>query len=63
MFWQGQPKQLYDALTCPKTYLCFTAEEGRGTLAGHTLFHQRAFEDDVLLVDARRNGAVPLRCG
>ena len=52
-FWQGQPKQLYDALTCPKTFLPFTAEEGAGHhchVGAHTLFHQRAFDwlDDVL---------------
>lgn len=24
----GQPKKVYDALTCPKKYILFTAEEG-----------------------------------
>ncbi|MFI6324913.1 alpha/beta hydrolase family protein [Nonomuraea sp. NPDC050556] len=28
LFFAGQPEQLYDHLTCPKTYLSFTAEEG-----------------------------------
>ncbi|MCR8635491.1 alpha/beta hydrolase family protein [Paenibacillus radicis (ex Xue et al. 2023)] len=27
-FFAGQPQQLYDALTCPKTFMKFTAEEG-----------------------------------
>ena len=46
-FWRGQPRQLFDALACPKTFLRFTADEGA---AGHcqtgalTLFHQRAFD-------------------
>ncbi|WP_030761076.1 MULTISPECIES: alpha/beta fold hydrolase [unclassified Streptomyces] len=30
MFFQGQPEQLYDHLTCPKTLMLFTAEEGAG---------------------------------
>ncbi len=52
-FWQGQPAQLYAALTCPKTLIRFTAEEGAGEhchVGAHTLFHQRAFDwlDDVL---------------
>lgn len=52
-FWQGQPEQLYDALTCPKSFLRFSAEEGAGEhchVGAHTLFHQRAFDwlDDVL---------------
>ena len=52
-FWQGQPQQLYEALTCPKTFLCFTTEEGAGEnchVGAYTLFHQRAFDwlGDVL---------------
>lgn len=46
-FWQGQPEQLYAALTCPKTFICFTAAEGAGHhchVGAHTLFHQRAFD-------------------
>ena len=27
-FFAGQPKMLYDALTCPKTFLRFTADDG-----------------------------------
>ena len=30
MFFKGQPEQLYDHLTCPKTLMAFTAEEGAG---------------------------------
>ncbi|WP_432169620.1 alpha/beta hydrolase family protein [Streptomyces sp. 1222.5] len=30
MFFKGQPEQLYDHLTCPKTLMTFTAEEGAG---------------------------------
>ena len=52
-FWQGQPRQLFDALTCEKRYLLFTTEEGAGEhchAGAHTLFHQRMFDwlDDVL---------------
>lgn len=46
-FFPGQPKDIYDALRCPKTYLRFTADEGAGEHC-HTgallLFHQRTFE-------------------
>jgi dienelactone hydrolase len=52
-FFPGQPRTLYDALTCRKELVTFTAAEGgdehcqAGAL---TLFHQRAFDwlDDVL---------------
>ncbi|HEY7030022.1 MAG TPA: alpha/beta hydrolase [Thermomicrobiales bacterium] len=52
-FWQGQPRQLYEALTCRKTFLRFTTDEGAGEhchVGAHILFHQRAFDwlDDVL---------------
>ncbi|MFF2045933.1 alpha/beta hydrolase family protein [Kitasatospora sp. NPDC058170] len=30
MFFKGQPEQLYDHLTCPRTLMVFTAEEGAG---------------------------------
>ena len=30
MFFKGQPQQLYDHLTCPKTLMRFTNEEGAG---------------------------------
>jgi len=52
-FWQGQPRQLYDALTCPKAYLRFSSEDGAGEhchAGAHVLFHQRIFDwlDDTL---------------
>jgi dienelactone hydrolase len=61
-FWQGQPEQLFAALTCPKTLLRFTAEEGAGAhchVGAHTLFHQRAFDwlDDVLASGRQRPAA------
>lgn len=46
-FFPGQPRRLFDALTCPKTLITFTAEEGgqehchMGALA---LAHQRIFD-------------------
>jgi pimeloyl-ACP methyl ester carboxylesterase len=46
-FFRGQPEKLYDHLLCPKTFICFTAEERaeehchEGTMA---LFHQRLFD-------------------
>ncbi|MEV7730387.1 alpha/beta fold hydrolase [Streptomyces sp. NPDC087917] len=30
MYFKGQPEQLYDHLTCPKTLMVFTTEEGAG---------------------------------
>ncbi|WP_405813343.1 MULTISPECIES: alpha/beta hydrolase family protein [unclassified Streptomyces] len=30
IFFKGQPEQLYDHLTCPKTLMAFTTEEGAG---------------------------------
>ncbi|MGW8782274.1 alpha/beta hydrolase family protein [Streptomyces sp. NPDC055796] len=30
MFFKGQPEQLYDHLTCPRTLMLFTTEEGAG---------------------------------
>ena len=52
-FFKGQPAKLYDALTCPKTFLQFTADEGAGEHCHEgalTLFHQRLFDwlDDTL---------------
>jgi dienelactone hydrolase len=52
-FWQGQPRQLFDALVCPKTFLMFTEEEGAGEhchAGAHVRFHQAMFDwlDDVL---------------
>jgi dienelactone hydrolase len=52
-FLAGQPVVLYEALTCPKTFLAFTAAEGAGEHCQEgalTLFHQRMFDwlDDTL---------------
>ncbi len=52
-FWPGQSREVYDALTCPKTLVRFTAEEGAN---GHCepqargLYDQRMFDwlDEVL---------------
>jgi hypothetical protein len=30
MFFRGQPQELYDHLTCPKTLMRFTESEGAG---------------------------------
>ncbi|GAA2654887.1 hypothetical protein GCM10010425_81820 [Streptomyces spororaveus] len=30
IFFKGQPEQLYDHLTCPKTLMAFTTEEDAG---------------------------------
>ncbi|QRG70341.1 alpha/beta hydrolase family protein [Brevibacillus choshinensis] len=54
-FFAGQPKMLYDALTCPKTFMLFSSEESAeehcqfGALVH---FHQRLFEwlDEVMAV-------------
>jgi dienelactone hydrolase len=46
-FFAGQPKKLYDALTCPKTYLLFTASDAaeEHCHAGATLLQcQRIFD-------------------
>ena len=46
-FWPGQSRELYDALTCPKALVAFTAAEGAD---GHceplapTLRNQRVFD-------------------
>ncbi len=46
-FFRGQPEMLYEHLSCPKTFIRFTAEEGaeehchEGAM---TLFHQRLFD-------------------
>jgi hypothetical protein len=62
-FYGGQPRALFDALTCPKTFVSFTADEGAGEhchVGAHTLFHQRAFDwlDDVFAgADYRPTGA------
>ena len=52
-FLTGQPRMLYEALHCPKTFAAFTATEGAGEHCHEgalTLFHQRMFDwlDDTL---------------
>jgi pimeloyl-ACP methyl ester carboxylesterase len=52
-FLKGQPRMLYEALHCPKTFVAFTAAEGAGEHCHEgalTLFHQRMFDwlDDTL---------------
>jgi len=45
-FFRGQPEQLFAALTCPKTFMRFTTEEGAEEhchAGAHALFHERAF--------------------
>jgi pimeloyl-ACP methyl ester carboxylesterase len=47
LFGKEQPAVLYDALTCPKTFIEFTAAEGAGEHCQEgalTLFHQRMFD-------------------
>ena len=46
-FFAGQPRMLYEALDCPKTFATFTAAEGAGEHCHEgalTLFHQRMFD-------------------
>ncbi|WP_134683651.1 alpha/beta hydrolase family protein [Brevibacillus migulae] len=46
-FFAGQPEQLYKALTCPKTYMKFAAEEGAGEhchFGALLQFNHRVFE-------------------
>ncbi len=55
-FFAGQPKQLYEALTCPKTFMRFTAEEGADThchFGALLLCNYRMFEwlDETLGID------------
>ncbi|MDQ2714600.1 MAG: alpha/beta fold hydrolase [Chloroflexota bacterium] len=57
-FFVEQPKMLYEALTCPKTLLRFTAEDGAEEhcqLGALLLFNHRVFEwlDTRLVVDER----------
>ncbi|MEC0210497.1 hypothetical protein P4H70_16275 [Paenibacillus ehimensis] len=52
-FFAGQPAKLYEALTCPKTFMLFTAEDGREEhcqFGALILFNQRVYEwlDDVM---------------
>jgi len=51
----GQPKKLFEALTCQKQLMAFTAAEGGGAhcqMGALTLLHQRVFDwlDDVVKV-------------
>ncbi|MCD1260147.1 alpha/beta fold hydrolase [Paenibacillus athensensis] len=46
-FFAGQPERLYEALTCPKTYMAFTAEDGAEEhchFGALLLFNHRVFE-------------------
>ena len=61
-FFEGQPRKLYDALECTKTYALFTAEEGAEEhcqSGASTLFHARAFDwlDAILDRSASSMGA------
>jgi pimeloyl-ACP methyl ester carboxylesterase len=47
MFFKGQPQQLYDHLTCPKTLMRFTAAEGAGAhcqVGAHRLAFGRIYD-------------------
>jgi len=53
MFFKGQPQELYDHLTCPKTLMRFTVEEGAGAhcqVGAHRLAFGRIYDwlDDTL---------------
>ncbi|WP_242698176.1 alpha/beta hydrolase family protein [Bacillus sp. SD088] len=57
-FFSGQPQQLYDALTCPKTYRKFTKEEGAEEhchFGALQLFNHYVFEwlDQTLPADSK----------
>ena len=46
-FWPGQPREVYDALTCPKTIVRFTAAEGANWHCqpmARALYDQRMFD-------------------
>ena len=46
-FWPGQPRRLYEALSCPKELVCFTAAEGADSHCepkAHGLRDQRIFD-------------------
>jgi pimeloyl-ACP methyl ester carboxylesterase len=46
-FFRGQPEVLYEQLSCPKTFMRFTVEEGAEEhchVGALTLFHQRLFD-------------------
>jgi dienelactone hydrolase len=47
MFFKGQPEELYDHLTCPKTLIRFTAAEGAGAhcqVGAHRLAFGRIYD-------------------
>ena len=47
MFFKGQPEELYDHLTCPRTLLRFTAAEGAGAhcqVGAHRLAFARIYD-------------------
>jgi pimeloyl-ACP methyl ester carboxylesterase len=53
MFFKGQPEELYEHLTCPKTLMKFTVEEGAGAhcqVGAHRLAFARIYDwiDDTL---------------
>jgi pimeloyl-ACP methyl ester carboxylesterase len=55
----GFAEKLYEALTCPKTLVRFSNEEGAGEhceMEARTLFHQRTFDwlDETLEVSQKR---------
>jgi pimeloyl-ACP methyl ester carboxylesterase len=55
----GQPKKVYDLLTCPKRYILFTAEEGAEEhcqCGAPAISNQRIFDwlDEILLVNKSR---------
>lgn len=46
-FFKGQPEKIFEALTCPKSYIRFTEEEGAGEhchIGALTLFNARIFD-------------------
>lgn len=56
-------RTVYDALTCPKEYVLYTAEEGAEEhcqVGAMSLFHQRIFDwlDDAIDGEASRHGAI-----
>jgi hypothetical protein len=61
----GQAWKVYKALSCPKTYIRFTAEEGAGAhcqAGAGALCHQRVFDwlDETLKYPVRRRSSLLL---
>jgi alpha-beta hydrolase superfamily lysophospholipase len=55
MFWPGQPQELFDHLTCPKTLLRFTSAEGAGAhsqFGAQRLAYARIYDwlDDTMAI-------------